>query len=166
MATGSAAADAAATAHSNSSTGLSRRRAATLAIVALAIFALSSPARHLTVESDSVGAGRTYQAEVSSLSRPPAQESSVGDEHPSGRERDRKTRPGERTTSHDGRVHFVEPGSRLHDLVRKWNGSDITVSEAAQDLNRIVSNDEYTDHKPSEGILFIKTHKTGATKTF
>ena len=149
---------------------VSRRHVAYL--VAFAIVALCSIARHdvsiyLPVESSSAKSGRTSgqtQTEESFLSEPSAQETSVGDDAP-GRELQSKRKPGKRT-SHDGRHHFVEPGSQLHDLVQKWKESDITLSQAALDLNEIVSGDEYIDHKPSEGILFIKTHKTGAIRKF
>jgi len=131
-------------------------------LVVFAIVALCSTARHdasiyFPIESNSVKAGPfPYKPPVQAL-----QESPVGDDPP-GREEQRKREPGKRT-SHDGRVHFVEPGSQLHDLVKKWKESDITVSQAALDLNRIVSDVEYIDHKPSEGMLMIKTHKTGSS---
>ncbi|EJK44178.1 hypothetical protein THAOC_37304, partial [Thalassiosira oceanica] len=155
MATGSAA-DASA-AHPCGATSVSRRHVVSL--VVFAIVALCSTARHdasiyFPIESNSVKAGPfPYKPPVQAL-----QESPVGDDPP-GREEQRKREPGKRT-SHDGRVHFVEPGSQLHDLVKKWKESDITVSQAALDLNRIVSDVEYIDHKPSEGMLMIKTHKT------
>ncbi|EJK48602.1 hypothetical protein THAOC_32586, partial [Thalassiosira oceanica] len=156
MATGSAA-DASA-AHPCGATSVSRRHVASL--VVFAIVALCSTARHdasiyFPIESNSVKAGPfpSKKSPVQAL-----QESSVGDDPP-GREEQRKRKPGKRT-SHDGRVYFVEPGSQLHDLVKKWKDSSITVSQAALDLNRIVSDVEYIDHKPSEGMLMIKTHKT------
>ena len=161
MATGSADA-AAAMAHPQRVTSVSRRYKATL--VAFAIVALCSAAWHdvsiyLPIETSSATKAGKIKAEASFLSQPPAQDS-VGDDPP-GREQQERERKPRKQSTHDGHVHFVEPGSRLHDLVQKWEESNITVSQAAIDLNEIVSTDEYINHKPSEGILFMKTHKTG-----
>ena len=58
----------------------------------------------------------------------------------------------------------MDPSSPLFDLVQRWNASSVTEEDAVQVLNGIVSSDEYINHKPSQGILFIKTHKTGGWK--
>ena len=62
------------------------------------------------------------------------------------------------------RRSFMDPSSPLFDLVQRWNASSVTEEDAVQVLNGIVSSDEYINHKPSQGILFIKTHKTGGWK--
>ena len=59
------------------------------------------------------------------------------------------------------RRSFIDPSSQLFDLVQRWDSSSITIEDAVQVLNDIVVSREYINHKPSQGILFIKTHKTG-----
>ena len=108
-------------------------------------------------QQTSQGIEQAHRTEVSLLSQPPAQDSP-------GREQQKQQmkRKQRKQTSHDGHVHFIEPGSQLHELVQKWKEFDIPVSQAALDLDKVISDDDYIGHKPSEGMLFIKTHKTGA----
>mmetsp|Transcript_10849 Transcript_10849/g.24695 ORF Transcript_10849/g.24695 Transcript_10849/m.24695 type:complete len:478 (-) Transcript_10849:2042-3475(-) len=59
---------------------------------------------------------------------------------------------------------FIDPSSQLFDLVQRWEtNSSVTEEDAVQVLNSIVSSVEYINHKPSQGILFIKSHKTGSS---
>mmetsp|Transcript_62429 Transcript_62429/g.184696 ORF Transcript_62429/g.184696 Transcript_62429/m.184696 type:complete len:437 (-) Transcript_62429:74-1384(-) len=62
-----------------------------------------------------------------------------------------------------GSLRFLNQDSTLSSLVQAWKNNETSVDSAKQKLWEIVISPEYINHRPSHGIVFVKTHKTGSS---
>mmetsp|Transcript_32229 Transcript_32229/g.68201 ORF Transcript_32229/g.68201 Transcript_32229/m.68201 type:complete len:442 (-) Transcript_32229:1125-2450(-) len=56
---------------------------------------------------------------------------------------------------------FLTP--ELDDLIRSWENSTLSDENAKSAIWGIVQSKSFVDHKPSHGIVFMKTHKTASS---
>lgn len=53
--------------------------------------------------------------------------------------------------------------TELRELVHSWEESTVSTEEAKEIMWDIVRSKSFTEHKPSHGIVFVKTHKTASS---
>lgn len=51
----------------------------------------------------------------------------------------------------------------LDNLVRGWETSTISAQKAKEEIWKILKSQEFIEHRPNRGIVFVKTHKTGSS---